>query len=258
MNRELANILIEIANLLSQADIDWKPAAYRKAATSITNLDKNVKDIYKEGGIKALEKIDGVGARIAKKIEEYIKTGKIQYQGPRTDVVVKTPKDRGPARDYKDVLKIAKKVVKHLKNSGAATRIIVAGSLRRKKEKVHDIDLLASSNNASTLMEAFVSMSNVKKVLARGLAKTMLVLENGIEVDLRIVPAESWGSALLYFTGDKMFNIYLRRVAIKLGFKLSEYGLFDRKTGARIAGETEREIFDKLGVKYVSPPKRVS
>jgi len=258
MNRELADILIEIANLLSRADIDWKPQAYRKAAKSIINLDKNVKDIYKDGGLKALEKIDGVGARIAKKIEEYIKTGKLQYNGPRTDVVVKTPKDRGPARDYSDVIKIAKKVVKSLKNSGAATRIEIAGSLRRKKEKVHDIDLLASSNNPGELMEAFTSMASVKKVLARGLAKTMLVLDNSIQVDLRIVPAESWGSALLYFTGDKGFNIYLRRVAIKLGYKLSEYGLFDRKTGARIAGESERDIFTELGVKYVSPPKRVA
>jgi DNA polymerase (family 10) len=258
MNRELADILIEIANLLSQADIDWKPQAYRKAAKSIINLDKNVKDIYDEGGLKALEKIDGVGARIAKKIEEYVKTGKIKYNGPRTDVVVKTPKDRGPARDYSDVIKIAKKVVRSLKNSGAATRIMIAGSLRRKKEKVHDIDLLATSNNASELMESFTIMPDVRRVLARGLSKTMLVLDNSIQVDLRIVPAESWGSALLYFTGDKGFNIYLRRVAIKLGYKLSEYGLFDRKSEKRLAGDSEKEIFAKLGVKYVSPPKRVA
>ena len=252
MNGKLAKLFFDLASKLAMAKVEWKPRAYRKAALSIEKLDRSVESIYKEGGLKALEEINGVGKGIASKIEEFVKTGKIE-QGSLP--VLKVPKDRGPARKYKVVLKVAEKVVKVLNNSGAASRIEIAGSLRRKKETVHDIDLLATSRNPAKLMEAFTSMKGVK-VLAKGLSKTMLILKNGIEVDLRIVPAKSWGAALLYFTGSKQFNISLRKKAIKLGFKLSEYGLFNRKSGAFVAGKTEKEVFSKLGVDYVAPTER--
>jgi len=267
-NAALVKIFYKMSSLLAAAGVDWKPAAYRKAAASLEGLDRDVKAVYKEGGLKALDGIEGVGKGIAEKIEQYIKTGKIQqYEklmgAKKADLkkapAKKAPKDRGPARAYADVKKVAEKVVGHLKNSVRASRIVVAGSIRRKSKTVHDIDLLATAKNPNKLMEAFASMPGVKKVLARGPSKTMLVLESGIlegdiQVDLRVVPAESWGAALLYFTGDKLFNIEMRKKAIQLGYKLSEYGLFERASGKRIAGRTEAEIFKKLGYKKVIPP----
>ena len=279
-NAALVKIFYKMSSLLAAEGVDWKPAAYRKAAASIEGLNNDVKTIYKEGGMKALEQIDGVGEGIAKKIEKYIKTGKIKLHGDLEKAAAKTPakkapKDRGPARPYADVKKVAEKVVRRLKNNAEAllpraclatnsvraSRIVVAGSIRRKKKTVHDIDLLATTKNPSKLMEVFASMPDVKRVLAKGLSKTMLVLESGslkggIQVDLRIIPAKSWGAALLYFTGDKLFNIKMRKRAIKLGFKLSEYGLFDRKSGERVAGKTEKEIFDRLGIDYKKPELR--
>lgn len=266
-NAELVKIFYKMSSLLTAEGVDWKPAAYRKAAVSLERLDRDVRVAYKEGGTKALEQIEGVGEGIAEKIEQYLKTGKIkQYEAlskasakkaaakKAKASATKAPKDRGPARAYADVKKVAEIVVRHLKKRGGASRIVVAGSIRRKKKTVHDIDLLATSKNPSKLMEAFASMPDVKKVLARGLSKTMLILKNNIEVDLRIVPAESWGAALLYFTGDKSFNIGMRKKAIRLGYKLSEYGLFDRKSGKRVAGKTEGEIFKKLGYEKVLAP----
>ncbi len=257
INAELAKIFYKMSSALAAAGVDWKPAAYRKAAASIDALDRNIRLIHKTGGLKALETIDGVGENIAKKIEQYLKTGKIkQYETLKKTPATKTPKDRGPARAYVDVKKVAEKVVKYLKNSGKTSRITVAGSLRRKKKTVRDIDLLATSKKSSELMKAFTSMSDVKRLLAKGLSKTMLVLENSLQVDLRVVPPESWGAALLYFTGSKQYNIDMRKTAIRKGYKLNEYGLFDRKTGERLAGKTEKEIFSKLGLKYRSPEQR--
>ena len=104
--------------------------------------------------------------------------------------------------------------------------------------------------------KAFTNYKDVKKVLAKGPTKAMVVLKNNMQADLRVVKDEVYGAALQYFTGPRVFNIKLRKLAIKKGYKLSEYGLFDRKTGKLIAAETEEEIFKKLGVPYVHYKKR--
>jgi DNA polymerase (family 10) len=101
-------------------------------------------------------------------------------------------------------------------------------------------------------------MKNVDRILGKGKTKSTVILDNGIQADLRIVPEKSFGAALQYFTGSKDYNIKLREIAIKKGYKLNEYGLFERKTGKMVAGETEKEIFKILGVKYIEPEKRIS
>ena len=92
--------------------------------------------------------------------------------------------------------------------------------------------------------------------MAKGSTKATIILRSGIQADIRVLPPESWGAGLLYFTGSKNYNIEMRKIAIKKGYKLSEYGLFDKQTGKMIAGKTEKEVLDKLGVKYLKPEER--
>jgi DNA polymerase (family 10) len=122
------------------------------------------------------------------------------------------------------------------------------------KETVGDIDLLAAAEDSAKAMKYFVSLDEVAEVLQHGETKSEIRLESGLQVDLRIVPDRSWGSALQYFTGDKAHNIKLRTIAIKKGYKLSEYGVF--KGAQQIAGRTEEEVYKALGLDWVPPELR--
>ncbi|HLU74494.1 MAG TPA: DNA polymerase/3'-5' exonuclease PolX [Nonomuraea sp.] len=133
-----------------------------------------------------------------------------------------------------------------------AERIACAGSLRRMRDTIGDIDILAVA--PPSIMAEFRAQPYVAEVIAAGEKKTSVRTTSGVQVDLRVVPAESWGAALQYFTGSKEHNVAVRELAVKKGWKLSEYGLFE---GDRvIAAETEEEIYAALGMQYVPPPLR--
>jgi DNA polymerase (family 10) len=133
-------------------------------------------------------------------------------------------------------------------------KISLAGSLRRQKETVRDIDILAVSRQPLKVMRAFVSSGAVKDILSQGQTKASVRTRNDVQVDCRVVEEKSFGAALLYFTGAKNFNIKLRQLAIKRGLKINEYGVF---RGRRlIAGRTEEEIFKALGMSYIEPELR--
>ena len=133
-------------------------------------------------------------------------------------------------------------------------RAAIAGSVRRRKETIGDIDILVISSAPEKVMERFVKLPTVAHVYGQGPTKTNVRLSNNLDADLRVVPAESWGAALCYFTGSKAHNIVLRNIAIKKGWKLNEYGLFEGER--RIAGATEEEIYEKLGLQYIEPELR--
>jgi len=157
---------------------------------------------------------------------------------------------------YADAKKIADRILRKLKKVAGTEQIEVAGSLRRKSDTVGDIDILAASADSAALMSAFTSLPDVAKVSAQGATKSSIATTDGMQIDLRVVPAESFGAALQYFTGSQSFNVATRKLAIQKGMKLNEYGLFDAKTGEQLAGETEKEVFKELGLKYVPPEKR--
>jgi len=146
--------------------------------------------------------------------------------------------------------------IAYLKKNKAINKISIAGSLRRKKETIGDIDILAASNNPESVMDYFVNYENVKRVLLKGSTKTSVLLNEDIQVDLRVVEDKSFGSALQYFTGSKEHNVKMRSIAIKNGYKLNEYGLFSKKDEGFIVGENEKEIYEKLGLKYIEPELR--
>jgi DNA polymerase (family 10) len=146
--------------------------------------------------------------------------------------------------------------LEYLRKSKDIKRISVAGSLRRKKETIGDLDILASSNHPGGVMDYFVKYNDVQRVLLKGNTKTSVVLNDELQVDLRVVKDESFGAALQYFTGSKEHNVKMRGIAIKKGFKLNEYGLFKKDTEKFIVGKTEEEIYNKLGFSYIEPELR--
>src|SRR5262245_11399971 len=148
---------------------------------------------------------------------------------------------------------IATHLCQHLANS--AERVAYAGSLRRMKEIVHDVDILASSTDLEKTMKAFLSMPFVESVLAQGGTKASVRVQDDLQVDLRVVEPKNWGAAMHYFTGSKAHNIRMRERALKLGLKLNEYGLFDANE-KYIAGADEAGIFEALGLPYIPPVLR--
>ena len=134
------------------------------------------------------------------------------------------------------------------------TQAIVAGSYRRRRDTVGDLDVLVAADDGKAVAERLVRYENVTRVIARGATRTAVALRSGLQVDLRVVPPQSYGAALLYFTGSKAHNIALRQRAKRLGWKLSEYGLF---CGTRqIAGADEQEVYEKLGLAFIPPEMR--
>ncbi|MCL5006731.1 MAG: PHP domain-containing protein, partial [Patescibacteria group bacterium] len=154
-----------------------------------------------------------------------------------------------------EVLPLSESIKERLEKMPEVKKIVVAGSLRRRKETIGDIDILAISSKPKPVMDEFVSLGGVAKIMAHGETKSSVKLKNGIDVDLRVVKEVSYGAALNYFTGSKDHNVALREIAVKRGWKLNEYGLFDKKE-RQIAGKTEEELYKALGLRYIDPELR--
>lgn len=159
------------------------------------------------------------------------------------------------SRAYMAEAKIeADEIVAALRDVAGVGQVTAAGSLRRRKETVGDLDVLATADNADAAMDALAAHRLVKQVLARGDTKQRVRLRSGLELDLRVVPEESYGAALQYFTGSKEHNIVIRRRAQERGLKINEYGVFQGETS--IAGRTEEEVYSAVGLPWIPPELR--
>jgi len=312
-NGEIAAILKEIAFFLDMEGVPFKPRAYEKAADAINATDRPMDEIYREGGLKAIEKIPGVGKSIGEKVATLIESGTLPYfeelrkknpidierltaiegLGPKMiktlhqQLGIRTLEDleraaqEGKIRELPrfgekseqkilkgiaflkksgsrhllaEILPLVQEIERRLESLSGVNRVAIAGSIRRRKETIGDADLLVVSNDPDRVMDFFVSMPEVTYIHAKGPTKSSVKLRSGLDVDLRVVPEESFGAAFVYFTGSKAHNIALRRIAIGKNFKLSEYGVF---RGERpIAGKTEEEVYTALGLTYIPPELR--
>src|SRR3989338_3930477 len=149
---------------------------------------------------------------------------------------------------------VAKEVLEKLKALQGVERASLAGSLRRGKETIGDVDFLVASDKPEKIMDFFVALPGVKKVWGKGGAKASVHMAAGFDMDLRVVPEKSYGAALQYFTGSQAHNILTRKLAIDKGLKLSEYGVF--KGSKMIAGKTEQEVYKAIGLPYIEPELR--
>ncbi|MFO0695242.1 MAG: DNA polymerase/3'-5' exonuclease PolX [Polyangiales bacterium] len=178
--------------------------------------------------------------------------------GPKTvaKIVAAIATKRTEERRYlvSEARPIAEDLVAHLSKARGLSEIVVAGSYRRGKETVGDLDVLVAAKGKTHVVERFVGYDEVVEVLARGDTRAAVRLRSGIQVDLRLVPEESFGAALHYFTGSKAHNVAVRKRAQERGLKLNEYGVFLGEE--RIAGETEASVFEAVGLPFVPPELR--
>jgi DNA polymerase (family 10) len=145
-------------------------------------------------------------------------------------------------------------LLEYLKKAGGVKDICAAGSFRRRRETVGDLDILVTCKHGSNVMDHFIEYEDVQKVVSKGKTKSTVLLRSNFQVDVRVVEQVSFGAALAYFTGSKEHNIALRKIGVSKKLKLNEYGIF--KNGKRVAGETEESVYKKLGLKYVEPELR--
>lgn len=229
-------------------------------------------------GVLSMLDIPGLGPKTVKRIfqelrivtiaqlEKAAKSGKLQVLEGIKERTEKNILDginllrkQGKRMLLIDAQILAENIVNALKQVTVVRQIEAAGSLRRKKETVGDIDILVASSTPKEVITSFVNLPIVDKVLMQGETKaSILTKEDLVQVDLRVVEEKSFGAALLYFTGSKDFNIKLRQVAIKEDYKVSEYGVFKvgKEKETYLAGKTEEEVFLKLGMDYVEPELR--
>ncbi len=148
----------------------------------------------------------------------------------------------------------AEALILSLRKVAGVDQVTVAGSFRRMRETVGDLDIVVTAESGDVVMDRFIADKEVKEVLAHGPTRSSVLLKIGLQVDLRVVPNESYGAALVYFTGSKAHNIAIRRIAQNKGLKLNEYGVF--KDDKRVAGETEESVYKAIGLPWIPPELR--
>jgi DNA polymerase (family 10) len=223
--------------------------------------------------ITELLKIPGLGPKRVKALHESLeidtlpqlldaaRKGKVRDLagfGAKTEAhIVEAVQARlGQAKRFKLAVaaQYAQPLAEYLRGARGAREVVIAGSYRRMKETVGDIDILVTAAAGAPVMERFVKYPEVRDVLAQGDTRASVALKSGLQVDVRVVPPESFGAALHYFTGSKAHNIVIRRLAQERGLKLNEYGVF--KGEKRVAGDTEESVFAAVGLPWIPPELR--
>lgn len=211
---------------------------------------RRVKTLYRELKIHSLEDL-----------KRKAKDGKIHELegfGEKTEAKILEHLEHYSGREKRMILAAVEEVVTslsdYLKGIQGVKDLTVAGSFRRRRETVGDLDILVTATNDSPIMQRFTEYDEVNRVLSHGKTRSTVVLRSGLQVDLRVLPQVSYGAALQYFTGSREHNIELRRMAVKQGYKLNEYGVFE--ADKRIAGKTEKEVYATLGLPWIAPELR--
>jgi len=213
---------------------------------------KSIKILYKKLGVKNLRDLERA-ARSGK-------IAKLPHFGKKSEEKILKGIEFQKQNQGRFLLGYIEPTVRGLeekiKKISGVHRVMTCGSYRRRQETVGDIDLQVAAQNPKNIIEAFIKFPEVEYIYGSGETKASVRLHEGINCDLRVVPDKSYGAALQYFTGDKAHNIDIRKLAIKKGYKLNEYGLF--KGAKMVAGKTEEEIYEKLGMKCMPPELRVA
>ena len=213
---------------------------------------KTAKLLYQQVGVDSVEKLEELAKAhklgglpgIKAKTEENILKGIAVWRGGRERMPLGT------------ALVLAEAILEELRPLKEVDEIAAAGSLRRMKETVKDIDILVTSRKSVRVMEVFIGLPNVAEVLAHGETKSSVRLRENIQVDLRVVEPDCFGAALQYFTGSKQHNIRVRELAQRKALKVSEYGVFNETTNQRVAGRTEEEVYRAVGLPFIPPELR--
>ncbi len=247
----------KISEIVETGSLDFHENLLAQTPQSLIKLleisglgPKRVQQLYQELGITNFEELetaiesgqlvelDGFGPKMVDNIREALESESIKEERTRLDI----------AEQFIDPL------VNFLSAMNTVKKVAVAGSYRRRKETVGDLDIIVTSAEGEAVSKAFVGFDSVSEILSKGKTKTSVRLRSGLQVDLRIVPEESYGAALLYFTGSKAHNIHLRKIAVDQDLKINEYGVF--KNDDRLVGKTEAEIYESLNMAFIEPELR--
>lgn len=214
---------------------------------------KRIAVMYKELGIETIEDL--------KKALEAGKISSLKGFGEKTEQkifksITREKKDTGKRHLLVDIVPSAEALRTFLENQAGIRSVSLAGSFRRGKETIGDLDILVTCTDGyeREIMDAFAGFDEVVHVYGKGDTKTSVLLRNDLQVDIRIVPEQSYGAALHYFTGSKPHNIAIRKIATRKKYKVNEYGVFDGNK--QIAGKTEKEVYGSLGMAYIEPELR--
>ena len=272
----------DIEEVVDRGEVEQIPGVGKSIAMTITEfLESGESKILQElreslpRGVPEMIELEGVGPKIAMRLhnelgivsietlQEAAKNQKIRDLkgfGPKKEANILQSIEEYRSRSNRfligEVLPIIQGILTYMSKSPAVKQVEVAGSARRRKETVGDLDVLVSSDKPEVVSERFVTMPPVARILSQGPTKSQIVLENHLQVDLRVIPPEAYGAALQYFTGSKEHNVKLRTISVRAGFKLNEYGLYNRETDELVAAESEEEIYRKLGMEWMPPELR--
>jgi DNA polymerase (family 10) len=213
---------------------------------------KTLRRIFSKINIKTLDELEELARNRELRILPGFSANK------ETDILKKIEMHRIGKKRFLlgDIYPLALKIEEFLVNNEEVSKAAAVGSFRRMKETVGDLDFVVVSNDPKKVIEKFVTMPNVKEILSKGVTKAFVKLNNNMDADLLVVPSESFGTALLYFTGSKRHGIHLRKLAQVKGYRLNEWGLYENNTDQKIAGESESDVYDLLGLEWIPPEMR--
>ncbi|MCI3271362.1 DNA polymerase/3'-5' exonuclease PolX [Streptomyces cylindrosporus] len=228
------------------------PAGVRRLTAIPTLGPKKAMAVYEELGISSVDELaDAIHEERLRDLKGF---------GPKTEENIlhgiELLRSSGGRVRLDVATGLAEDIVAALSAVPGCERCTYAGSLRRGRETIGDIDILVASRKPAPIMRAFTELPYVTEVIGTGDKKTSVRTGKGLNVDLRVVPTDSWGAALQYFTGSKVHNIRTRERAVHQKLKLSEYGLFDVESGDKIVSETEEEVYERLGLPWIPPALR--
>ena len=256
IGKELAARISEYLDTGRIADLEALRKAVPRGLLAILEVrglgPKTARLLYDRLGVDSVEKLEALARSgeilklpgIREKTRENILKGIATWKAGQSRMPV------GKA------IAIARAVIEALRAHAPVIRIEVAGSIRRVKETVGDIDILVTSPDPGRVAETFVALPSVLEILAYGNTRASVRHQEGIQVDLRVVDPGSFGAALQYFTGSKDHNVRVREIASRKGLKVSEYGVIEEKSGKRIAGATEEEVYRAVGIPWIPPELR--
>ncbi|WP_246226407.1 helix-hairpin-helix domain-containing protein, partial [Chelativorans xinjiangense] len=232
-------------------EVETRTSSTLAALTSIPGLGpKRVHTLHEKLGVKSLEEL--ASAARAGKLRNLPRFG----AAIEARILDEIGKHRTVERRFKisTAEDFARGLTAYLEACPGVAQVVVAGSFRRRRETVGDLDILVTCKDGPAAVEHFVAYDEVVEVLSKGPTRSTVILKAGIQIDLRVVPGESYGAALHYFTGSKAHNIAVRKIAQDKGLKLNEYGIF--KGDKRIGGRTEEEVFRAAGLPFIEPELR--
>ncbi len=254
IGKELAAKIVEILETGTARALKKLQARHPQTLRDLLKIPnlgpKRVRILYQDLNIHNLEQL--IEAARAGRISE------LSGFGAKTEKHILESAESFVAKEQRfkiaEVKPHADSLTTYLKGLPGVNQVVVAGSYRRSKETVGDLDILVTARKDSPVMDGFVAYADVRKILSRGITRSSAVLRTGLQVDLRLVEHESFGAALQYFTGSQAHNIAVRRIGRRMGLKINEYGVFT--IDKRVAGNTEESVYQAVDLPFISPELR--